>query len=66
MHLQNVQQLKEEQKMDITYHEENGYLIPNVQVGCVTSQPNRRMHLFGIITTKAVLIHRRQGNTAEK
>jgi hypothetical protein len=27
-HLQEDQQLKEEQKMNITYHEENGYLIP--------------------------------------
>ena len=25
--------------MDITYHEENGYLIPNVQVGCDTTRP---------------------------
>ena len=25
--------------MDITYHEENGYLIPNVVVGCDTTRP---------------------------
>ena len=25
--------------MNITYHEENGYLIPNVQVGCDTTRP---------------------------
>ena len=25
--------------MEITYHEENGYLIPNVVVGCDTSRP---------------------------
>ncbi len=38
-HLQDVQQLKEEQKMEITYHEENGYLIPNIVVGCDTTRP---------------------------
>ena len=32
-HLQDVQQLKEEQKMEITYHEEKGYLIPNIVIG---------------------------------
>ena len=25
--------------MEITYHEENGYLIPNVIVGCDTTRP---------------------------
>ena len=25
--------------MEITYHEENGYLIPNVVVGCDTTRP---------------------------
>ncbi len=38
-HLQVVQQLKEEQKMNTTYHEENGYLIPNVVVGCDAARP---------------------------
>ena len=38
-HLQEDQQLKEEQKMNITYHEENGYLLPNIVVGCDTSRP---------------------------
>ena len=38
-HLQQDQQLKEEQKMNITYHEENGYLLPNIVVGCDTSRP---------------------------
>ena len=38
-HLQDVQQLKEEQKMEITYHEENGYLIPNIVVGCDATRP---------------------------
>ena len=37
-HLQDVQQLKEEQKKEITYHEENGCLIPNVVVGCDTAR----------------------------
>ena len=38
-HLQDVQQLKEEQKMNITYHEENSYLIPNIVVGCDSTHP---------------------------
>ncbi len=25
--------------MNITYHEENGYLLPNIVVGCDTSRP---------------------------
>ena len=25
--------------MEITYHEENGYLIPNIVVGCDTTRP---------------------------
>lgn len=25
--------------MEITYHEENGYLIPNVVAGCDTTRP---------------------------
>ena len=31
--------MKEEQKTEITYHEENGYLIPNIVVGCDTTRP---------------------------
>ena len=38
-HLQDVQQLKEEKEMNITYHEENGYLIPNVVVGGDAARP---------------------------
>ena len=37
-HLQGVQQLKEEQKMEITYHDENGYPIPNIVIGCDTTR----------------------------
>ena len=48
-HLQDVQQLKEEQKMNITYHEENGYLISNVWFGCET---NRTIGRYGRLRRK--------------
>ena len=54
--------------MDITYHEENGYLIPNVVVGCDTARPigkygrMRRAYLrehhpilFGLMVQKGTL-----------
>ena len=47
--------MKEEQKMEITYHEENGYLIPNIVVGCDTI---RLIGKYGRMRRKYLQEHR--------
>ena len=63
--------MKEEQKMDITCHEENGCLIPNIAAACDTARPigkycrmqraylrGHRPILFGLMVQNGTLFDR--------